>query len=70
MLSKIAKAIGVKGYGDGVPEAVKKAGTEKGKLAYPDGRFDVIWRVEWPYEEIGSVTSEGVQVLDDGHVDP
>jgi hypothetical protein len=37
-----------------------------GKVEYPDDRFDLIWTVPWPYEEIVKVNSESVPGLDNG----
>ncbi|KAH0559958.1 hypothetical protein GP486_003524 [Trichoglossum hirsutum] len=61
-LAKIAKELGVKGYAHGSGAS--------GKVKYPDDRFDLIWTVMPPYEEIASVTSEDIQGLDDGHENP
>lgn len=55
-LSKIADAMGVKGYAEGTGWS--------GEVVYPDDRFDLIWMVKEPYELIDSVTSEGVEGLD------
>jgi hypothetical protein len=55
-LAKIAEALGVKSYG-------KNSGWT-GIISYAKDRFDLIWTIEPPYEEIASVTSEGVVGLD------
>jgi hypothetical protein len=56
-LADIAKAIGVEGY-------ATDSGWE-GKVKYPDDRFDLIWVVPPPWEEITEVKSEEVPGLDD-----
>jgi hypothetical protein len=55
-LAKIAEALGVKSYG-------KNSGWT-GIITYAKDRFDLIWTIEPPYEEIVSVTSEAVAGLD------
>jgi hypothetical protein len=55
-LAKIATALGVEKY-------AKSTGWT-GPVDYPDDRFDLIWTVPSPYDEIVSITSEGVQGLD------
>lgn len=35
------------------------------KIEYPSDRFDIIWTVAKPYDEIVAVTSEAVPGLDD-----
>ena len=55
-LEKIAAAIGIKGYSE--------ASGWTGPVSYPGSRFDLIWTVKKPYDEIDSVTSEGVPNLD------
>ena len=35
------------------------------KIEYPSDRFDIIWTVVKPYDEIIAVTSEGIEGLDD-----
>ena len=62
--------IGCTGYGPGVSEAERSAGTgEDGSIVYPGDRFDLIWTVRWPYTEIESVTSEGTEA-DKGLLNP
>lgn len=70
-ISHIVRAMGIRGYGNKVSDEVKKLGcTSDGEIAYPDDRFDVIWTIKPPYQEITSVTSEECEGLDDGHVNP
>jgi hypothetical protein len=61
-LAGIAEALGVKRYA--------AASGASGKVNYPGDRFDLIWTIRNPYEEIESVTSEDIPGLDDGHKDP
>jgi len=49
-LSKIAKAIGINGFAEGIDGS--------GKLQYPGSRFDIIWVAPSPYDEITQVLSE------------
>jgi hypothetical protein len=55
-LAKIATALGINGYSE--------ASGWTGPIDYPGERFDLIWTVKKPYEEIDSVTSEGVPGID------
>ena len=34
------------------------------KIEYPGDRFDIIWTIVKPYDEIVTVTSEGIEGLD------
>jgi hypothetical protein len=56
-LAKIADNLGVEGYAAGTGWT--------GSVKYPGDRFDLIWTVRSPYKTIDSVTSEGVEGLDD-----
>jgi len=60
-LAKIAEAMGVKKFAKDVDVE------HHHKIEYPGDRFDIIWTVVKPYDEIVAVTSEGVQGLDDGN---
>lgn len=55
-LAKIATAMGVRGYAESTGWT--------GDVVYPDHRFDLIWTVKDPHDVIDSVTSEGVEGLD------
>ena len=55
-MAKIATALGVKGY--------SASSGWTGPVVYPGDRFDLIWTIKKPYDEIDSVTSEGVPGLD------
>jgi hypothetical protein len=57
---KIAHAMGVKGYAEGITGTVD----DKGHITYPDDKFDIIWRVDQPYNEIDWVGSENIPGLD------
>ncbi|KIN06909.1 hypothetical protein OIDMADRAFT_99361 [Oidiodendron maius Zn] len=59
-LAKIAEAIGVKNFAKDLNVEHPK------KIKYPSDRFDIIWTVTKPYDEIVAVTSEGIKGLDDG----
>ncbi|KAK3939374.1 hypothetical protein QBC46DRAFT_150231 [Diplogelasinospora grovesii] len=60
-LAGIAEAIGVKKFAKGT--GVK----DRDEIKYPGDRFDLIWVVPEPYDEITEVRSEDVPGLDDGH---
>jgi len=55
-LAKIGAAMGIKGYAESTGWT--------GPVVYPDDRFDLIWTVKDPYDTVDSVTSEGVEGLD------
>lgn len=57
-LAKIAEAMGVKRFAKDVDVEHHK------KIEYPGDRFDLIWTVVKPYDEIVAVTSENVPGLD------
>lgn len=57
-LAKIAEAMGVKHFAKDVDVEHHK------KIEYPGDRFDLIWTVVKPYDEIVAVTSESVPGLD------
>jgi hypothetical protein len=57
-LAKIAEALGVKRFAKDVDVKHHK------KIEYPGDKFDLIWTVVKPYDEIVAVTSENVRGLD------
>jgi hypothetical protein len=70
----------LKGYnGDGsilvcwehhaLTKIMKNLGVE-GHYTYPKERFDVIWTVRYPYKELHSWKSQGIDRLDEKHRDP
>jgi hypothetical protein len=66
VLSKIIAKLGVEKYGKGVVDGnVNK----HGEIEYPGDRFDVIWTIKKPYDEINEVSSENVPGLD-GNLPP
>ncbi|KAL6885431.1 hypothetical protein GGI43DRAFT_419106 [Trichoderma evansii] len=58
VLGEIAEELGVKKYGP-------NSGW-KGHVKYPGDRFDLIWVIPSPYQEVTEVKSEKVPGLDDG----
>jgi len=58
-LAKIAEALGVEKFAKDVDVKHHK------KIEYPGDRFDIIWTVVKPYDQIVAVTSEGIPGLDD-----
>jgi hypothetical protein len=61
VLAQIADALGVKGFA-----ASSGWGGGQGGVKYPGERFDLIWMVPEPYDQIAAVESEGVPTLDKG----
>lgn len=61
-LSDIAKAIGINGFAE--------SSGWSGKLQYPGSRFDLIWVVPAPYDEITQVLSEDNLKLNTAPTDP
>jgi hypothetical protein len=59
-LAKIAQAMGVKRFAKDIDVKSHK------NIEYPDDRFDLIWTVVKPYDEIVAVSSEDIPGLDDG----